>query len=421
VEEIGVLVHDGHERAEVREAEVPRVAAADEHPAALGIVEAQEEPGHRRLARAARTDNGHALARLHAEGEARVSGAAPAWISEGHVVERHRGSEPPDVGGRAGLVTDRRRGREQRQHSPRGGEAQHALVKEHAEVPQRPEHLDAQHEDDQQRLDGHGPGQDALDAPAEGRRRAERDADVGDPARERVRPEDAHGRLEEVATPGREERRARPALAERLQRAQPLDGVEELRAEGGVGALAREAPRAVPAVPEARGRERHEGRREQGERDRHVQPRHEREDQRGRERGHEELREVLAEVHLELLHALDDGQQDVAGPGRREMGGPEEQHVGVHGLAEPRLHPGRRPVSDHGADVVEDAAEHRGNRHRRRRADQRGERRAGEDAAEEPPEEGEASDPGGHRQETQEDRARDPASDPCGEGPELPV
>ncbi len=103
------------------------------------------------------------------------------------------------------------------------------------------------------------------------------------------------------------------------------------------------------------------------------------------------------------------------------MGGPEEEHLGVHGLAEPRLYPGRRPVGDHGAGVVEAAAEHRGDRHRRHRTDQRGERRAGEDAAEEPPEEGEASDPGGHCQETQQDRARDPASDPGGEGPELPV
>ena len=174
-------------------------------------------------------------------------------------------------------------------------------------------------------------------------------------------------------------------------------------------------------MPEARRRERHEGRPQQDERDRHVQPRHEREDQRGGQRGHEELREVLAEVHLELLHALDDGQDDVAGTGRREVGGPEEERVGVDGLTEPCLHPGRRPVGDHGARVVEDAAEHRGDRHRRHRPDQRGERRAAEDAREEPPEEGEAGDPGGDRQEPQQHRARDSAPDARGEDPELPV
>ena len=106
VEQIGVLVDHGQEGAKVGEREVPHVATAHEHPAALGVVEAQQEPRHRRLARSARPDDGHALARPHGKGQPLVRGTAAAGIAEGHVLEGHRGRETQGGGNRAGPVAD---------------------------------------------------------------------------------------------------------------------------------------------------------------------------------------------------------------------------------------------------------------------------------------------------------------------------
>ena len=191
------------------------------------------------------------------------------------------GVETQGGGNRAGPVADGRPHRKEGKHPTGGRKAQHALVEQHAEVTERTKHLDAHHEDDEQCLEGHGPRSDAMHAPAEGDGRPECDAYVGDAPGQRVRPEDAHGRPEQLAAPLCQERRAGGALAERLQRAEPLEGVEELRPEGAVGPLAREAPSAVPPVPEARREERQQGRPEQDERDRAVQPRHEGEDEHG--------------------------------------------------------------------------------------------------------------------------------------------
>ena len=80
------------------------------------------------------------------------------------------------------------------------------------------------------------------------------------------------------------------ALAERLEGRQPLHRVEEIGAEGGVGAIAGEARLAVAAVPE-RGRQQHAERGDQQhERDRQVHERDESEDEQRRDRRHEELR-----------------------------------------------------------------------------------------------------------------------------------
>ena len=316
---------------------------------------------------------------------------------------------------------DRRPDRQQSQHASGRREAQHALVEQHAEVAQRAKHLHAQHEDDQQRLEGHDARSDAMHPPAEGDGRAERDAHVGDAAGQRVRPEHAHRRLEQLAAPRRQERGARPALAERLQRAQPLERVQELGPERAVGPLAREAPRAVPPVPEGRRQQRHQRRPEQDERDRQVEPRHEGEDQHGRHGRHTELRQVLAEVHLELLHALDHGQDDVAGPRRREVRRAQGEHVRVHHLAQARLDAGRRAVGDHRPGVVEAAPEADGKRHGGDRSDQGRQRVPGQDPPEQPAQQGEARDPGRHGQEAQEDGRQDAGPHPGGEGPELAV
>src|SRR4030095_255210 len=121
----------------------------------------------------------------------------------------------------------------------------------------------------------------------------------------------------------------RAALAEGFERAEPLDGVQQLGAEAAVRAIAREAARGLAAVPyhgrdqrEERGRQEDQGNAQIEERDRG-------EDERRREESHEELREILAEVHLELLHRLDQGQRDVAGATLSDVRGAERDHVAV--------------------------------------------------------------------------------------------
>jgi hypothetical protein len=123
---------------------------------------------------------------------------------------------------------------------------------------------------------------------------------------------------------------------------------EELRAEGGIGARALRAPRPVHPVPGAGRDERDEGGDEEDERDRHIHEGHEGEDEDGRERRDEELRDVLAEVDLELLDALDHGQDHVARARPREVGGAERGDVvgAPAGAATARALPcGGRPCS----------------------------------------------------------------------------
>ncbi len=421
VKQVRVLMDDGQEPAKIGDREVPDVATADEHASFVGIVEAQQEPGHGRLARPARSDDRHPLPRPQGEGQPLVRGTTAARVPEGHILEGDRRREAAHVSHRARRIPHGGPDRQESQHASGSRDAQHALVQEHAEIAQRAEHLDAQHEHDQQRLEAHRSREHPLHAPCEGHGRPERDAHVGDAAGQGVRPEDAHGRPEQLAAPLGQERGASGALAERLQRGQPLEGIEELGPERAVGALARDAPDAVPPVPETGREQRHERRPQQDERDREIQPRHEAEDEHRRQSRHEELGQVLAEVHLELLDALDQGQDHLARPGGGEVGRAQGEDVRVQPLAQARLHAGGRPVGGHGPGVVEGATERDRDGHRDRRTDQGDERRTGQDAAEQPAQEGQAGDPGGDRQETEQYRPRDPDPDSRREGPELRI
>ena len=61
VEEIGVLRHERHLRAQIGEAHVAQLDAADADAALRRIEEAQQQRHHRRLARARRPHQRHAL------------------------------------------------------------------------------------------------------------------------------------------------------------------------------------------------------------------------------------------------------------------------------------------------------------------------------------------------------------------------
>ena len=123
-------------------------------------------------------------------------------------------------------------------------------MEDHSQLTERAEHLDAQHEDDEERAQRHLPFAHAPGSEAQRGHRAHRHAGVGDAARERVRPEHAHGAVEEIAALLSEHAGPRPALAESLEGGQALDRVEKLRAEGGIGLLAGQALAAILAMPE---------------------------------------------------------------------------------------------------------------------------------------------------------------------------
>src|SRR5260370_20095873 len=89
-----------------------------------------------------------------------------------------------------------------------------------------------------------------------------------------------------------------------------------------------------------------------------VNERDEGEDERRRQRGDGELREILAEIHFELLDSFHHGQDDVARAGACEMRGAQRCDAGVDCLAENSLDLRGGAVSRHRAPVVKGAAEH---------------------------------------------------------------
>ncbi len=304
VEEIGVLAHHRDEAAELIEGEVAQVVAADHDAPPLRVVEAEEEPGDGGLARAARPHDADALPRLDLEGEIVVSGVATAGIGERHALEGHGGRERRRVEQRPPGVSDQGLGLEDLDDAARGGDAEHPLVEDHAQLAEGAEDLDAQHQDDEKRAQAHLSRLHPPGAETQRRRRAHRHARVRDAAGECIRAEHTHGAVEKGMAFLFQQTPPRAALTEGLESGQALDGVEELRAEGGIGLLARETLPAVLPVPDGRRHERHQRGREQHERDRQIHEGDEGEDERRGEGGHGELRQVLAEIDLELLHAL---------------------------------------------------------------------------------------------------------------------
>ena len=174
-------------------------------------------------------------------------------------------------------------------------------------------------------------------------------------------------------------------------------------------------------MPE-RGRQQHAERgHQQHERHRQIHEGDEREDEQRCEGGHEELRKILTEVHLELLHALHEGEHHVAGARAREVGGTERRHLSVERLPQMLLHAGGGVMRDHRAAVVERAAQDQGGRRQPDGGGERPERFTGQHATQEPAEKGEPSDAGGDGGEADEDGGGDSTADADGQRPESRV
>ena len=205
----------------------------------------------------------------------------------------------------------------------------------------------------------------AISAQGQRCRRAERAAQIGDAARQDAGAQHHQRALRQRARLVGQHPAIGAALAERLQRRQPLHCVQQL--------LAERLERPLPLARRLAGALVHHRRRGQGEQrrgqhhggDRHVPERNEGEDRQRRADRDRHLRQVLAEERLQLLDAIDHRQHDAAGALRAEPRGPERHDLVVQPAAQHVLHAHRGPVRDHGAHVIQPRPQH--DRHQRRR------------------------------------------------------
>jgi hypothetical protein len=179
-----------------------------------------------------------------------------ARIGETHVLEGDRGREPGRCILATRVVSNQRLRTQDFEYLLRRRLAQHAVVQQHAQLAQRPEHFDAHHQDDQQHFEAHGSFGHPVGAQRQRRGGAHGDAGIGNAARQRVGRQHPHGAAEHFVGALGKQARPRGALPERLERRQTLDRIQELGGESAVG------PAAGPtrgAVPGDERRRRHQG------------------------------------------------------------------------------------------------------------------------------------------------------------------
>ncbi len=94
-----LLRHDPHLRAQRRRADLAQVVAVDEDAPGGRVVEARDELGQRRLARAGRAHQRHGLARRHVQRDVaqRVAALALVAVGEDHVVELDLAAQAPEL------------------------------------------------------------------------------------------------------------------------------------------------------------------------------------------------------------------------------------------------------------------------------------------------------------------------------------
>ena len=420
VEEVGVLVDDAEARAQCSAVKRAQVLAAEQDSPALRVVEAHEQAQDRRLAGAARADDADPLARAHMEREPVVRGPPSAGIGEMHVLEGERRRERGRVR-RAVGVLDGGLCVEQAEQARRRRPPEHARVQQRPEVAHGPEDLDPHHQHDQQHLDADGTLGHPSRADPERRRRTHRNAGVGDAARGRVAGQHPHGAAEELMGLLGEQAPARGALAEGLERCQSLHGVQQLGAVGRVGSLSRPRRPLVPLVERCGCDQGEQREAQQRARKRQVEEGDEGEDAEGRDRGDEELRQVLAEIGLQLLDAVDHAEQHVAGPLPAELARAERRDMVVEPRADLELHQGCGVVRHHGAPVFERAPRNHGDGHGDDGQDQVPKTFALEDPPQQPAEQRKPRDSHRCRQQPEHDRARDAQPQALGELPQPAV
>ena len=402
MKQIGVLVHHRYLAADPLKLELAQVAAADKDPAGLWVIEAEQQPHDGRLARSARPDDSHTLASRDVETQARVCRLSAARIGKRDVLEDNRRNERTlRVPGWL-RIAHQWLGVEQVEDALRRGESDHALVQDDPEIPQRPEHFNAKHQNDEQGGKIHLSGLDPVGAPAHGNGGADPDSGVGNAAGERVRAHYPHRALEQLMRLGLQNRRALARLPERLECCEPLDRIQEFGRELAVGFLPCFTVLAVQAVPGGRGEQRDQRRNQERERDRQVDEGDETEYEYRRQTGDEELRQILTEIDLKLLNPLDHREDHAAGPSLGEMRRPQLRDVIVDHQPQMGLDDCSRAVRDHVSVIIEPAAQQYHPGDQRDRQDHSLDRIAAEHPGQEPAQKTEPGDTHRNGQQTDE-------------------
>ncbi|MNI34179.1 hypothetical protein D3C73_881620 [compost metagenome] len=284
--------------------------------------------------------------------------------------------------------------------------AQHAAVQDRTQVAQRPEDLGAGHQHDQQCLDAHLARGHAPGAQRQSQRRAQRHAQVADAARQQAYRQHPERVVRQAAGTGRQAPTPGLALAVRLQRGQALHRVQEVFAEGIQRLRACLAGAAVQHVHRHRAEQREQRRHQKHQRGGHVPECDHGEDGKGRGRRNRDLRQVLTEEGLQLLHAVHHGQHDAARALIREPSRPQGDDAVVQLAAQGLLDLRRGVVGLHGAPMVEQRAQQHHGAHAQGRHDPVLPRRAVEHAGQQLAQEHITGNARRQRQEAQENAAR---------------
>ena len=116
------------------------------------------------------------------------------------------------------------------------------------QIPERPEQLDAHHQDDEERFDAHVALDDAVGAESERRRGADSDTGVGEAAAKRIGGVDAPRTVGEFVCTPRQRGGPVARLTKRFQRGEALHGVEEFGCECAERTGSRETGLQIEAV-----------------------------------------------------------------------------------------------------------------------------------------------------------------------------
>ena len=279
--------------------------AADEDLPAIRLQEAQQQGGHGALAGAGRPDQGHGLPGCEGSGEAAQRRTTPVVVGDVHLVEddivirglrRHGDCFDRLVGDRP--VQHRKDPRRRRLARGAGviGEGQLAQRHEklrgeqqHRQRPFKGKCIRHQAQADLQRHQCRGRGGRPL--------QHERGLESGG--------QDFHGGAAEALTDGRDGRRLLTAAAERLERRQPLEHVQEVGAhpahvgETALGQLA------GAAADERHEHDQHRPRKEQHQRCQRVDEQNDQEDERGDECRQRSGGDELGYVAVQRFDAAD--------------------------------------------------------------------------------------------------------------------
>ena len=222
----------------------------------------------------------------------------------------------------------------------------------------RPEHFDAEHQNDQQRPKLHVTVRHSDRSNGERDSRADRHEEDGCAAGGSVRGDHPHSAA--VQTVGARRKRLPPRLAlpERLERSQALHAVQKVRAQLAVRLASPVAADPVPVVEHRRYYQRQRGECQEDDRDNSVQRNHIREYGDCADGAYEYLRQVLPEERLQFFDALDQRQNHVAGAVAVEVSRPQPQRVVIDIAPQLDLDAVRSVVRHGVLPVLEQAADH---------------------------------------------------------------